>query len=54
MRKTLHNSKNDSARSLPSVTPQLNTKNSSLAEPSEPMGHVHDNYRHWVWLGLHR
>jgi hypothetical protein len=19
----------------------------------EPVGHVHDYYRHWVWLGLH-
>ncbi len=28
----------------------------SAAQPAaahpEPIGHVHDAYRHWVWLGL--
>jgi hypothetical protein len=26
----------------------------SVTPSEEPLGHVHDVYRHWVWLGLHR
>lgn len=25
----------------------------NIEQHAEPAGHVHDYYRHWVWLGLH-
>lgn len=55
MRSLRRSSKKQSPRALPIVSPQPESSDNFQAEQHpEPIGHVHDHYRHWVWLGLHR
>ena len=50
MRSLRHSSKKRSLRTLPDAVPQVSDQ---TEQRPEPLGHVHNNYRHWVWLGLH-